>query len=571
MAGEINYNNWTKTGLISRLRDLEEELNKRPAAPETQKAEVKDVAPDPGVSGAAPAPPPRIDKKAAKGERKMDPGRYSSRLIALKLAYLGKNYGGFEYSAMSNQPSIEEELWNALTKTHLIFPDDERVVQFECCEYSKGGRTDRGVSAFGQVIGLRVRSNRPLPTKRVRRDQGVLSTEQDAVDKPDEKAAAEEEEETETKPFDDVADELCYPGMLNRILPSDIRILAWCPSPPPGFSARFSCRERQYRYFFTQPAFAPPPGLSRGGGGGGIVKTGWLDIEAMRDAAKRFEGQHDFRNFCKLDPSKQITDFTRFIFESDIVEVEDLHAALPYLQSPEFAAPDMGSGPHPKVYYFHVRGSAFLWHQIRHMVALLFLVGQGLEAPTLVSELLDVSKNPCRPGHAMANEVPLVLWDCVFPSSAIPQEPTMRLTDALEWVYVGDNQRSDKFGQHGLVDSLWQVWRGRKMDELLANRLLQQVSQQGTLRPDEAGRSSQGRSKASASVRLFQGGDSARLGGRYTQVMKSKDFVQSPEEQNEKYAKRKGYASAADLREKKGIGRGKEAQTMADGSAPVCD
>ncbi|EQK97349.1 Pseudouridine synthase I, TruA [Ophiocordyceps sinensis CO18] len=190
----------------------------------------------------------------------------------------------------------------------------------------------------------------------------------------------------------------------------------------------------------------------------------------------------------------------------------------------------MGSGPHPKVYYFHVRGSAFLWHQIRHMVALLFLVGQGLEAPTLVSELLDVSKNPCRPGHAMANEVPLVLWDCVFPSSAIPQEPTMRLTDALEWVYVGDNQRSDKFGQHGL-----------------------------------------GRSKASASVRLFQGGDSARLGGRYTQVMKSKDFVQSPEEQNEKYAKRKGYASAADLREKKGIGRGKEAQTMADGSAPVCD
>ncbi|KAM4059217.1 tRNA pseudouridine synthase domain-containing protein [Hirsutella rhossiliensis] len=531
MAGDVDYNNWTKTGLIQRLRDLEEELKRRPA---TQQAE-----------------------KPPKGERPMDPSRYSSRYIALKLAYLGKNYGGFEYSAMSNQPSIEEELWNALTKAHLIFPEDERVVQFECCDYSKCGRTDRGVSAFGQVIGLRVRSSRPLPTKRVKRHQGgPSSTEQDAAEK--EEDAAEEEEEAETKPFDHVADELCYPRILNRILPSDIRILAWCPSPPPGFSARFSCRERQYRYLFTQPAFAPGPLLPSSmsnGGSGSSVKTGWLDIEAMRDAAKRFEGEHDFRNLCKLDPSKQITDFTRYIFESDIVEVEDVHSALPYLEDAKFAASGVNGGPHPKVYYFHVRGSAFLWHQIRHMVAILFLVGQGLEAPTLVSELLDVSKNPRKPGYAMANEVPLVLWDCVFPG------------DALEWVYVGDECTSNKFGQYGLVDGLWQVWRGHKMDELLANQLLRQVSQQGALRPgsDQAGRSSQGNGKASASVRIFQGADSGRLAGRYTQVMKSKDFAQSVEEQNEKYAKRKGYAGAADMRTQRGIGRWKDEQKAAEG------
>lgn len=33
-----------------------------------------------------------------------------------------------------------------------------------------------------------------------------------------------------------------------------------------------------------------------------------------------------------------------------------------------------------------IKGSAFLWHQIRCMAALLFLIGQGLESPD-VSEL----------------------------------------------------------------------------------------------------------------------------------------------------------------------------------------
>lgn len=557
MAGEINYNNWTKTSLVKRLRDLEEELRRRPAAPVTLSAAADNADLAPGAGAAS------TTRKPAKGGRALDPSRYSSRFIALKLAYLGKRYGGFEFSATSNQPSIEEELWKALTKAHLIFPEDERVVQFDCCEYSKCGRTDRGVSAFGQVIGLRVRSNRPLPGKRAKRDQGLSSsTGQDAVED-------EDDGEAETKPFDDVKDEMCYPLVLNRILPDDIRILAWCPSPPPNFSARFSCRERQYRYFFTQPAFAPGPLTApsgSNGGSGSSIKTGWLDIEAMRNAAKRFEGEHDFRNFCKIDPSKQITDFSRYIFESDIVEVEDVCSTLPYLQDANIAAPGAGEGPHPKVYYFHVRGSAFLWHQIRHMVAMLFLVGQGLEDATIVSELLDVGKNPRRPAYAMANEVPLVLWDCVFPSSALAgdwtQETTTRLRDALEWVYVGDDCVSNKFGQYGLVDDLWQVWRGRKMDELLANQLLRVVSEQGTRRPgnDGAGGPSQGHGKASASVRLFQGADGGRLAGRYTQLMNSKDFVQSPEEQNEKYAMRKGYASAADMRRQRGMGKRKDEQ-----------
>ncbi|KJZ80190.1 hypothetical protein HIM_00040 [Hirsutella minnesotensis 3608] len=551
--GETDYNKWSKTGLIQRLRELEAELKSRPAA--TAKAvETKDAAPVVLAAASQETAKPATPK----GKRKIDPSRYSTRFIALKLAYLGKNYGGFEFSASGKQPSIEEELWNALTKSCLIFPDDERVMQWECCEYSKCGRTDRGVSAFGQVIGIRVRSNRPLPKKRAKREEA----DQEAA-APLERPEEPDEGPEEGKPFDDVKDEICYPKLLNRILPSDIRILAWCPSPPADFSARFSCRERQYRYFFTQPAFSPDPFHVQPRAGrsasGATVKTGWLDIDAMRDAAKRFEGEHDFRNFCKVDGAKQITNFMRVVFESDIVEVQDVHSALPYLQDPTFAAATSASGACPKVYYFHVRGSAFLWHQIRHMVAVLFLVGQGLESPSVVTELLDASKNPCKPSYGMADEVPLVLWDCVFPNleDAQTTESRTRYEDTLEWIYVGEEHAPNKFGHFGLMDGMWEVWRQRKMDELLAHQLLHQISQQGSTRAVREREGGQSTGRTSGSARTYEGGNTGRLAGKYVCVL-DKPRLQSPEEQNERYAKRKGYASSEDMRIQKGMGRGKD-------------
>jgi tRNA pseudouridine38/39 synthase len=476
----------------------------------------------------------------------MDPSRYSTRYIALKLAYLGKRYGGYEFQAMGNLPSIEEELWNALTKACLIFPKDERVVDFECCEYSKCGRTDRGVSAFGQVIGLRVRSNRPLPKKRVKLDEDAEASEAKPADKMDIEAD-EDGEVDEAPPFDSVRDEICYPAVLNRLLPPDIRILAWCPSPPPGFSARFSCGERRYRYFFTQPAFAPEPGLPapNSSSGSGVDKEGWLDIDAMRDAAKRFEGEHDFRNFCKIDPAKQITNFERTVYEADIEEVMDVSSDIPHLKDAAFTPSgfDNKEAVHPKIYSFNVKGSAFLWHQIRHMVGVLFLVGQGLESSSIVTELLDVKKYPGRPRYVMANETPLVLWDCIF-----PEDRDVRGNDSLDWVYVGEQVPTGRFGPHSLMDGLWEMWRERKIDELLANQLFQYAARQGDMSkmPVATGRASAG------SKKIFEGGHNGRLAGKYTPVSQLVT-IEPPEEQNEKYAKRKGYADANDMRVKKGF------------------
>lgn len=59
--------------------------------------------------------------------------------------------------------------------------------------------------------------------------------------------------------------ELPYVKMLNRVLPQDIRVLDWAPVAQ-GFSARFDCQSRTYRYYFPR---------------------GSLDVALMAEAAKR--------------------------------------------------------------------------------------------------------------------------------------------------------------------------------------------------------------------------------------------------------------------------------------------
>ncbi|KAK1965254.1 tRNA pseudouridine synthase A [Colletotrichum sublineola] len=519
------YHSWEKDRLIARIRQLEHALEKQN---DTSTPKPTGAGAGAGSGTATPdapgsAPPPA--KKRKKDAKKIDASRYSTRFIALKLAYLGKRYGGFEYASSASLPTIEGELWNALTKACLIFPEDPDVVNFDCCEYSKCGRTDRGVSAFGQVIGLRVRSNKPLPKKA---EEAVTAEAEEGGDtamagtaEEDEKKKQQKKKKKLEKEWDHINDEIQYVKVLNRLLPDDIRIIAWCPSPPPDFSARFSCEERQYRYFFTQPAFTPTAATSDGTPGG--LREGYLDIEAMNEAAQRFVGEHDFRNFCKVDGSKQITNFERRMFEAGVEEVRDVGSALPYLGR---SAAD--GGQLPKVYSFNIRGTAFLWHQIRHMVTILFLVGQRLERPEIVTQLLDVEKSPQKPNYDLAHETPLVLWNCVFPG-----DPESRAgpgaEGALRWVY----------GEADVVESLWAHYREKKMDELLANRLLDLVSGQV-----------QGTEAKAKGKRVFQGGHEGKLAGGYVPIAK-KQLTPTPEEINNRWAQRKGFKDSNEMRESK--------------------
>ena len=94
-------------------------------------------------------------KKAARGvssgQKPFDFSRYHKRHVALKMAYLGWDYHGFA-SQESTENTIESHFFAALSKACLIESRDD-------CNYSRCGRTDKGVSAFAQVVSLDVRSN----------------------------------------------------------------------------------------------------------------------------------------------------------------------------------------------------------------------------------------------------------------------------------------------------------------------------------------------------------------------------------------------------------------------------
>ncbi|KAI9823095.1 MAG: hypothetical protein M1819_001514 [Sarea resinae] len=589
---QADYSQWSNENLIQRVQELEEQLK-------TQTLQFKQASATSNRASSSPLP---TRSRRSRSDRVFDPSKYSTRHIALKFAYLGQRYNGFEHHANNTTPlpTIEEELWKAFMKSRLIFPVDDGQakpgeVNWEGCDYSKCGRTDKGVSAFGQVIGIRVRSNRPLGRKK---QSGVLGqsledgdahetlprVDGEELDLPRMASAEDLSDDSSTSSsFDPVNDELPYAQILNRILPEDIRILAWCPSPPPDFSARFSCRERRYRYFFTQPAFAPVPGASGlfEGFDGAKRRDGWLDIDAMREGARQFLGLHDFRNFCKVDASKQITNFERRIFHADIEEIDPFKGPVGYIGGVAFApaassiparqqglsssSSSTASTTVPKVYTFTLHGSAFLWHQVRHMVAILFLIGQGLESPSLVSELLDVKANPAKPMYEMATDAPLVLWDCIFPA-----EGSESREDALGWVYVGDERGMEngkvagrgsariyaKHGVGGVVDDVWRVWRRRKIDEVLAGTLLDVVADQGegrTVCDRSSGRAGSEDAKAalsnaeapfalkakSPSQSVFDGGNGPNLKGLYTPVMR-KRRMETVEVINARYAVRKG-------------------------------
>lgn len=106
-------------------------------------------------------------------------------------------------------------------------------------------------------------------------------------------------------------------------------------------------------------------------------------LKVMKDACRHFIGEHDFRNFCKMDVGNGVLNYVRNIMAITINPLTCKNDAY-------------------QLFELTVVGQAFLWHQIRCMVAVLFLVGQELEKPDIVRKLLDVTNVPCKPQYSMA-------------------------------------------------------------------------------------------------------------------------------------------------------------------------
>ncbi|KAJ0060402.1 hypothetical protein NL108_010188 [Boleophthalmus pectinirostris] len=294
-------------------------------------------------------------KKEGK-KRPFDFSLHPKRHVALRLAYLGWDYQGFAVQENTDN-TVEARLFEALLKTRLI--QDRQSSNYHRC-----GRTDKGVSAFSQVISIDLRSNQFCGGLGVIVPENVdVATAKDKVAIP----------------------ELPYVKMLNRVLPPDIRVLDWSPAAV-GFSARFDCQSRTYRYYFPR---------------------GCLDVDLMAEAAKRYEGTHDFRNLCKMDVGNGVLQFERTILSASVrpAKPQSANNADPY-----------------ELFIFEIKGLAFLYHQVRCMMAVLLLIGQKLEDPNIIDQLMDVTKNPRKPQYNMAVDYPLVLFDCHFDGLSWTQE-----------------------------------------------------------------------------------------------------------------------------------------------------
>lgn len=326
-----------------------------------------------------------MHEKEKKKRKEFDMRKYGQRLIALRLVYAGWRFHGFA-AQVDNDNTVENHLFQALLKTRLVESRDT-------CEYSRAGRTDVGVSALGQVVGLRVRSSIVPPSKGSR--------------------------------------ELDYVRVINGNLPHGIRVLAWAPvsdgssrfakvyegdpeavleywravergertlewglvrRPGEPFSARFDAVYRSYKYFFVK---------------------GRLDVRSMQEAAAHFVGRHDFRNFCRID--ENIVNFERVMYAVEIRRAEN---------DAVVGTGGDGDGEH-SMYYIFVKGQAFLWHQVRCMAAVLFDIGMRRESPNLVAEMLEDAKRGSgqfahgRPQYRMASAIPLLLFECAYPDAVV--------------------------------------------------------------------------------------------------------------------------------------------------------
>jgi tRNA pseudouridine38-40 synthase len=147
---------------------------------------------------------------------------------------------------------------------------------------------------------------------------------------------------------------------LAGVLPGDVRVWSVAPAPD-GFDARFSAVFRRYAYRLSDRPGGPDP-LRR------HDTVGWprpLDVEAIRRAAARLIGEHDFAAFCRRrEGATTIRAITGF---------------------------DWVRGP-DGVLVGTVEADAFCHSMVRSLVGALLAVGEGRRPETWPAQLLTATE-----------------------------------------------------------------------------------------------------------------------------------------------------------------------------------
>jgi tRNA pseudouridine38-40 synthase len=189
----------------------------------------------------------------------------------------------------------------------------------ENVQLNGAGRTDAGVHALGQVGSFRTQS--PLSAMEFQR-------------------------------------------ALNALLPPEIRIMA-AEEMGPDFNARWSAKGKVYRYRLYRGRVVPPA-LWRY-----VLHYPFpLDEDAMRDAAARFVGVHDFTSFAASTGSEdddKERNMEREMFSTELKRTED-----------------------GEELWYTVHGRSFLRYMVRKMVGTLLEVGRGKLTPADVDRLYEM-------------------------------------------------------------------------------------------------------------------------------------------------------------------------------------
>ena len=234
-------------------------------------------------------------------------------------------------------------IFNALKRCKFLDPLKTNEELMSLSNYSRCGRTDKGVNSSGNVFALNLR-------------------------------------------YEDKYD---YVKTLNNILPNDIFILSSC-FVDDSFDPRFSCLYREYKYYFLKKN---------------------MNIEKMKIAANMLCGFHNFKNFCKVDKSDEKWEeknYERRIFEISIEKVKNENFVYPF-----DIKENIINNEYYQSYVCIIKGSAFLWHQVRCIMQILFLIGDELEDIELINEMLDEKSN-YEFKYGLADEDNLILSDCIF-------------------------------------------------------------------------------------------------------------------------------------------------------------
>ena len=267
----------------------------------------------------------------------------------LRVEYNGRNYGGWQRQGkiganVVRLSSVQATLEGALSQ--LCCSSSEGVV---CVQVS--GRTDKGTHALDQQCAFR------LPNQRFLND--------------------------------------AFLSNLNQILqPKEIHVLD-CVSVPSNLRQIFV--KKRYVYLIHQPNTCITTALRNSGANNkqehGIPLLrhySWyvpkkLNVEAIRVALSYFHGTHDFQY---VSNEAKRTNTIRTISKSMIHKVIDFKTELPMFQN--LANLDIGNDTAKDEFLvIEFEANGFLQHQVRRMVAILRLIGEGTWDPDMVHSILQ--------------------------------------------------------------------------------------------------------------------------------------------------------------------------------------